>query len=171
VRWTEAELRDLQDRIVADRAFLASIPAVMKTAGVDIVGNIAELTISSAAPDAAQQIIEHFAAGDRLRVISDGTGVLLQPTGRIHGRVLAPPGTDMSALSPQYEADIDIGGRDLVGIAVAPDGTFTIDRLPPATYTITILELREAGNVTVGRATVVLPPGAAVAVEIRYEQP
>lgn len=171
VRWTERELRDLQDRITADRAFLASIPAVMTTASVDIVGNIAELTISSAAPDAAQRIIEHFAAGERLRVLSDGTGVLLLPTGRILGRILAPPGTDLSALSPQYEADIDIGPRDAVGIAVAPNGTFTIDRLPPATYTITILELREAGNVTVGRATVVLPPGAAVAVEIRYERP
>lgn len=171
VRWTEVELRDLQDRITADRAFLASIPAVMTTAGVDIIGNIAELTISSAAPDAAQRIIEHFAAGERLRVVSDGTGVLLLPTGRILGRIIAPAGTDLSALSPQYEADVDIGGRDAVGIAVAPDGTFTIDRLPPATYTVTILELREAGNVTVGRAIVVLPPGAAVAVEIRYERP
>ena len=171
VRWTEKELRDLQERITADRAFMASIPAVMTTASVDIVANIAELTISSAAPDAAQRIIEHFAAGERLRVISDGTGVLLQPTGRILGRILGPPGTDFSSLSPQYEADIDIGPRDAVGIPVAPDGTFTIDRLPPATYTISILELRDAGNVTVGRATVVLPPGAAVAVEIPYEQP
>ena len=51
-----------------------------------------------------------------LRVDSDGTGILLQPTGRILGRIIAPPGTDMNKLSPQYEADVDIGGRDSIGI-------------------------------------------------------
>lgn len=171
VRWTEAELRDLQDRIVADDAFLASLPARMKTTGVDVIDNIAELTISSAVPDAAERIFAHFDADDRLRVISDGTGILLQPTGRIFGRILAPPGTDMSRLSPQYEADVDIGGRDLLGIGVAPDGTFVIDRLPPATYTVSILEMGDAGNAQVGSATVVVPPGAAVPLEIRLHRP
>ncbi len=97
-----------------------------------------------------------------LRVDSDGTGILLQPTGRILGRIIAPPGTDMNKLSPQYEADVDIGGRDAIGIGVMPDGTFVIDRLPPATYTVTILEMADVGNTEVGRGTVAVPPGAAV---------
>ncbi len=171
VRWTEAELRDLQDRIVADMAFIESIPARFKAAGVNVFDNVAELSISSAVPDAAERVVAHFGAQEMLRVEVDGTGVLLQPTGRILGRIIAPPGTDMNRLSPQYEADIDIGGRDSIGIGVAPDGTFVIDRLPPATYTVTILELGDIGNTQIGRGTGVLPPGAAVSLEIPLDRP
>lgn len=171
VRWTEAELRDIQDRISAEQAFFASLPAQMSTSGVDVIENIAEVTISSAVPDAGQRIVERFRAEGKLRVISDGTGILLQPTGRILGHILASAGTDMTVLSPQYEADVDIGPRDAIGIPVAQNGTFVIDRLPPATYTVTILELAENANKVVGSATVVLPPGAAVPVEIRLQGP
>lgn len=171
VRWTEADLNGLHERIVADQAFLPSLPARMKSTATDTIDNVVELSISSAVPDAAERIIAHFGAQGRLRVISDGTGVLLQPTGRILGRVLAPPGTDFTNLSPQFEADIDIGARDAMGIPVQPDGTFLIERLPPATYTVTILEFGEVGNTEVGRGTVVLPPGAAVALEIPLQRP
>jgi hypothetical protein len=171
VRWTEAELRDIQDRVTADQAFLASLPARMTTASVDIIGNIAELTISSPVPDAGKQIVDHFGAAGKLRVISDGTGILLLPTGRILGHIIAPAGTDMRILSPQYEADVDIGPRDAMGIGVSAEGIFVIDRLPPATYTVTILQLADGGNQEVGSARVVLPPGAAVPVEIRLQRP
>ncbi len=171
VRWTEAELRDVQDRVTADQAFLGSLPAKMTTASVDIIGNIAELTISSPVPDAGQLIVDHFGAAGKLRVISDGTGILLLPTGRILGHIVAPAGTDMTLLSPQYEADVDIGPRDAIGIGVAANGTFLIDRLPPATYTVTILELAENGNAVVGSARVLVPPGAAVPLEIRLQRP
>ena len=171
VRWTEAELRDIQDRVTADQAFLASLPARMTTASVDIIGNIAELTISSPVPDAGQRIVDHFGAAGKLRVISDGTGILLLPTGRILGHIVAPAGTDMTMLSPQYEADVDIGPRDAMGIGVAANGTFIIDHLPPATYTVTILELAENGNAVVGSARVLVPPGAAVPLEIRLQRP
>ena len=77
----------------------------------------------------------------------------------------------MNKLSPQYEADVDIGGRDLIGIGVMPDGTFVIDHLPPATYTVTILETGDVENVEVGRGTVVVPPGAAVGLEIPLQRP
>lgn len=169
VRWSEAELRDLQDRLSADEAFFASLPARVSSVGVDIMENVAEINISSAVPDAAQRIAARFGAEGQLRVISDGTGILLQPTGRILGRILAPPGFDVTQLSPQYAADVDIGGRDSIGIGVAPDGTFVIDQLPPATYTVTILEINDAGNTEVGSTTVLLPPGAAVAVQIHVE--
>ena len=171
VRWTEAELVDLQDRISADDAFLASLPARMKGSGVFIIDNVVELSISSAVPDAGERIAAHVGAKGMLRVDSDGTGILLQPTGRILGRIVAPPGTDFTSLSPQFEADVDIGGRDAMGIPVQPDGTFVIERLPPATYTVTILELGDVENPEVGRGTVVLPPGAAVALEIPLRRP
>jgi hypothetical protein len=171
VRWTEAELVDLQDRISADDAFLASLPARMKSSGVFIIENVVELSISSAVPDAGERIAAHFGANGMLRVDSDGTGILLQPTGRILGRVIAPSGTDFTNLSPQFEADVDIGARDAMGISVQPDGTFVIERLPPATYTVTILEFGDVENTEVGRGTVVLPPGAAVALEIPLQRP
>ena len=171
VQWSEAQLNDLQERISADQAFLASLPAQMKSSGVYVIDNVVELSISSAVPDAGERIAAHFGANGMLRVDSDGTGVLLQPTGRILGRIIAPPGTDMNKLSPQYEADVDIGGRDSIGIGVMPDGTFVIDRLPPATYTVTILEMGDVENVEVGRGTVVVPPGAAVGLEIPLQRP
>ena len=171
VRWTEADLNELHERIVADQAFLQSLPARMKSTATDTIANVVELSISSAVPDAAERIIAHFGAQGRLRVVSDGTGVLLQPTGRILGRILAPPGTDFTNLSPQFEADVDIGARDAMGIPVLPDGTFVIERLPPATYTVTILEFGDVGNTEVGRGTVVVPPGAVVALEIPLDRP
>ena len=116
VRWTEAELTDLQQRIVDGRAFLDAIPARMKTSSTDVIANQVELTISSAVPDAAARIIAQFGAEEgQLRVVSDGTGLLLLPTGRVEGRITAPPGVDVQSLSPQYEADVDIGGRDSIG--------------------------------------------------------
>lgn len=171
VRWTEAELRDLQDRVWADQEFFASLPGRVSSVGVYIMDNMAEMTISTAVPDAAERIVARFGAEGQMRVISDGTGILLQPTGRILGRIVAPPGIDVTQLSPQYAADVDIGGRDSIGIGVAPDGTFVIDQLPPATYTVTILEIDDVGNTEVGSATVLLPPGAAVAVEIQFKRP
>ena len=174
VRWTEQELNDLQERIFMDQAFLGSIPAFASSGATDVMENVVVLTISSAVPDAAARIAEHFGAEEgQLRVTSDGTGILLQPTGRIEGRIIAPPGVDVQALSPQYEADVDIGVRDAVGIGVDPDGTFTIERLPPTTYTVTILEAipGDAGNRVAGSARVTVPPGGVGFVEIEYKRP
>ena len=172
VRWTEAELNDLQNRLVADRPFFRAIPAFLSTTSADIIGNVVEISISSAVPDAAQRIVAHFGIPpEMLRVSSDGTGLLLQPTGRILGRVVAPPGTDMTMLHLQYEADVDIGPRDAIGIGVDAEGRFVIDSLPPTTYTVTILEFAAVGNIEVGSARGIVPPGGAVALEILYERP
>jgi hypothetical protein len=172
VRWTEQELTDLQQRLFDGRAFLDGIPARMTTTSTDIIANQVELTISSAVPDAAQRIIAQFGAEEgQLRVVSDGTGLLLLPVGRVEGRITAPPGVDVQMLSPQYEADVDIGPRDAVGIGVRPDGTFTIEDLPPTTYRIYVLELLDAGNREVASADVVVPPGAAASVDLVYQEP
>jgi hypothetical protein len=103
--------------------------------------------------------------------VSDGTGLLLMPTGRIEGRIVAPPGTDFQNLSPQYDPDVPIGARDAVGIAVAPDGTFTIEDLPPTGYRVYLLELGAAANREAGEVHVTVPPGGVVVAEIVYEAP
>ena len=172
VRWTEQVLTDVQQRLFDDRAFFDSLPARMTTTSTDIIANQVVLTISSAVPDAAQRIIAQFGAEEgQLRVESDGTGLLLLPAGRVEGRITAPPGVDVQSLSPQYDADVDIGPRDAVGIGVRPDGTFTIENLPPTTYRIYVLEQLAAGNREVASAEVIVPPGAVTAVDLVYEAP
>jgi hypothetical protein len=172
VRWTEQALMDLQTKITADPGFLASIPAFVSTTSTDVIDNVVEVTVSSAVPDVGERIAAHVGAEPgQLRVTSDGTGLLLQPTGRIEGRIIAPPGVDMANLSPQYEADVDIGPRTAEGIAVAPDGTFTIERLPPTGYRVYVLELLANGNREAGSARVTVPPGGVGVVEIVYDGP
>ena len=163
---------DLQQRIVDGRALLDAIPARMKTSSTDVIANQVELTISSAVPDASARIIAQFGAEEgQLRVVWDGTGLLLLPTGRVEGRITAPPGVDVQSLSPQYETDVDIGGRNSIGIGVRPDGNFTINDLPPARYRIFVLEALADGNREVASAEVVVPPGAAASVDLVYEEP
>ena len=61
--------------------------------------------------------------------------------------------------------------RDAVGIAIAADGTFTIDQLPPTGYTVTILQLGADDAHEVGRARVTVPPGGAARVDIPVQLP
>ena len=56
-------------------------------------------------------------------------------------------------------------------LLVLAHGQFVIDSLPPTTYTVTILEFAAVGNIEVGSARVVVPPGGAVALDIPYERP
>lgn len=172
VRWTEQELLDVQDRLVAEQASIASLPAFVSSTGVDIMDNRVTVDVSSAVPDVGQRIAAQVGAAEgQLHVVSDGTGLLLLPTGRIEGRVVAPPGTDLSALSPQFEADVPIGARDAVGIAIDPDGTFTIESLPPTGYRVYLLDLSGQEPREAGEVRVTVPPGAVALAEIVYEEP
>ena len=103
--------------------------------------------------------------------ISGGVYIDQQRGGIITSRVVAPPGTDMIMLSPQYEAGVDSGACAAVGIAVGAEGRFVIDSLPPTTYLVTILEFAAVGAIEVGAAQVVVPPDEAVALDIHYERP
>jgi hypothetical protein len=172
VRWTEAELNQLQERLFQERSFFDSIPAFLSSGSTDVIGNRVVIDISSAAPDAARRIAAHFGVPpEQLDVVSDGTGLLLMPTGRIEGRIIAPPGIDLTMLSPQYDPDVAIGARDAVGIAVEPDGTFVIEDLPPTGYRVYVLELGAAGNREAGEVHVDVPPGGVAVAEIVYEAP
>ena len=170
VRWTEQELNELQARLGEAMDDIAAIPAQVTTTSTDVIGNQVEVAVSSAVPDVATRIAALVGAADgQLRVVSDGTGILLLPTGRIEGRVVAPPGTDMTRLSPAFEADVDIGPRDGMGVVIAPDGHFTLADLPPTGYTVTIVETTDAGGHEAGTARVIVPPGGVATVEIEYE--
>jgi hypothetical protein len=93
VRWTEQQLRDLQDRIVADLDWMAAIPARGQSVEVDIEHNAVLIRISSAQPAATRMILEHYAVEPTMIVVeSDGTGVVLLPSGTVRGRVVDASG-------------------------------------------------------------------------------
>lgn len=129
VNWSERVLRGWQDKISADLDWLAEIPAAFRGVGVDVIDNVVDVEISSAAPDAADRIIAHYAApAGMIRVESDGTGAVLLPSGTVVGRVLLangrPPGPNDLMLDAGSPDDPPgwCGGGD-IGYGVQENGT------------------------------------------------
>jgi len=97
VRYSETFLRTLQDEVFADREWMEAIPAHMTGVGTDITENAVIINVSSAVHDAAEQIAGHFAQGDALRVVSDGTGEVFIPSGLVKGKVVTADGGPIGA--------------------------------------------------------------------------
>ena len=165
VKYSEKQLRDLQDRISADWDWLHTIDAQATGVGADVFINAVVLSISSANPQATALILSHYAVpADMLKVDSDGSGILLQPRGTIEGTVRTSDGKapGANALDLRWKPDI-LDDRDCgsgTGLGLAPDGTF---KLPcaPGGWTIS-LEGIFRGGTTAGSAHVVVPPGTTV---------
>jgi hypothetical protein len=168
VTYSERYLGSLQDRVVADRDWMASIPAVFQSAGVDIIHNVTLVTVSSANPAAADLIEAHFGFGAGLQVESDGTGAALLPWGTVAGRVRTPSG----GLPPRADYNLrwsgsgpgDCGGGD-VGYGVSPDGTFTLP-CQQGTWTIEVTDPGDDGRRPVGVGTVRVVEGRTSTLEI-----
>jgi hypothetical protein len=128
-RYSEAELRQLQDRIVADSAWFKSIPAQLRGVGFDPTLNAVKIEVSTANPLITDLIVARFGIPrDAIVVDSDGTGVALEPWGRIKGKVVGIGPDVLAELTLQYESD-RIGaecGMGDVGIGIALDGTFQL---------------------------------------------
>lgn len=164
VRYSEANLRALQDRMTNDRDWLGTIPALMTSSSVDVMANIAELSISSANPAAAALILAHYAVPpDKLRVVSDGTGILLQPRGTIHGRVVVAGGGGIPAGNDwmiNWVADHPTGGDcgDMTGLGVDRNGGFDLP-CAPGGWTVAVQALKGDSWVDIGAEHVVVAPG------------
>ncbi len=128
-RYSEEELRQLQDRIVADSAWFKSIPALLRGVGFDPAVNAVEIEVSTANPLITDMIVARFGIPrDAIVVNSDGTGVALEPWGRIKGKVVGIAPDVLAELTLQYESDrvgAECGMGD-VGIGIALDGTFEL---------------------------------------------
>jgi len=72
--WPLVELEALQERITRDRDWFPTIDATWRGTGVLIADNKVQVSISSANPDAAAEIMRHFDAAGRITVQSDGLG-------------------------------------------------------------------------------------------------
>ena len=173
VRYSEAELRALQERMTDDRDWLATIPAAMTFSSVDITANRAELGISSANPQAAALIMAHYGVGaDKLRVISDGTGILLLPRGTVHGHIVRADGRAPGAnewnlnWSPDRPTDGECGSE--VGFGVSEDGVFDLP-CAPGGWTISVQAPVADGWVDIGKAHVVVPAGGDVELSITVD--
>jgi len=133
VRYTEAELRDLQDRIPGELAgaWIGEIGAAWTGVGVDTINNRVELSISSANPAAPALVAAHLRVpADELSVVSDGTGVELMARGWVDVSVTVGAGASMPPggwmLDWTGDRPGSCGGGD-VGFGVAPG---QVTRLP-----------------------------------------
>jgi len=128
-RYSESELRALQDRIVADEAWFKTIPAQLQGVGVDVTKNAVEIDISTANARIKELIVARFGIpADAILVISDGTGIALEPWGTIRGKIVDVPPKVFGELTLQYSSDrVGAGcGMGDVGIGFKPDGTFEL---------------------------------------------
>jgi hypothetical protein len=178
VRWSEAFLRDWQDRIGADLHWMAAIGAEPQGVGADITRGVVTIDVSSANPDVAALIVTHYGAPHGLlEVVSDGTGAALLPWGTVNGLVVTrdgkPPG-DRAILGIFDAIGGDpghCGGGD-IGFGPLPDGTFKY----PCQVGDRIIEIWDLGagkdpHPIVGRARVVVPAGGEVFVRIVIDEP
>jgi len=167
VRYSEKQLRDLQDRISSDWDWMRGIGALATGVGADIIANATSLEISSTNAAAPGMIRTHYGVpADMLKIDSDGSGILLQPRGMIEGTVRTAEGKapGENGLDLRWKPDVANGGDcgSEVGLGLAPDGAF---KLPcaPGGWTIS-LKVSVAGDgwADVGSAHVVVPPGDTV---------
>ncbi|HYO44500.1 MAG TPA: hypothetical protein VES19_14980, partial [Candidatus Limnocylindrales bacterium] len=175
-RWSEAELRAVQDRFDWRWPGFAAVDADPQGAGVDTVRNVVTIDISSANPDALRLIAERLAADlgvpvEMLEVTSDGTGVALLPYGTVKGVVVlaggAKPGANSLTVDGRAETIGSCGGGDM-GYGVGEDGRFEIP-CRVGTYTLEITGPGPGGDggVVVGRARVVVRADRVSVVRIR----
>lgn len=176
VRWTEAELRGVQDRFDWQWAGFADVQAMPMGVGADLSRNLVSIDISSANPDAPQLIAQRLAASlgvpvEMLEVTSDGTGVELLPSGTVKGSVRladgSRPGRNVLMVDGRADTIGYCGGGD-IGYGVGENGRFEIPCKAGA-YTIVIQGPSPTGEgwVVVGRAHVTVLADRVTTTRIR----
>jgi hypothetical protein len=158
VRWPLKELEDLHEAVIARASWLKTVRARLVYAGVVVDENILELDISSANPDAPRAIVRHFNAQKKLRVVSDGTGAALMPTGHLRGQAIDRRGRPVVDLGVKVVGDIkgaSDGGE--IGHGTGDRGEFSFEDLTAVGYTVYLERyLGDAGWKTVGKGHVTI---------------
>lgn len=175
VRYTERELRALQERISADWEWSRTVQAAMQGVGVLTSENLVLVSISSTNPLGPAAIIAHFGVPpDMIRVESDGTGVALMPMVWIDGVVVDAGGRRINGDDLNLTwvgAQPGRCGAGDIGIGPGPDGAFALP-CTPGTWTI-IVEKRGQGDgewIPIGSGVVVVPPAGRTSMTIVLEE-
>lgn len=157
VRWSEAHLRAIQERITADLDWIREIPAAFAGVGVHIVANSVYMEVSSAEPRAVELIVAHYGLGEEVVVTSDGTGAMLIPGGTVKGRVVRPDGTRLGEndllLDVEHTTPGGCGGGDM-GFGIGNDGTFEYPCQAGLRTIVVLKNIAEGEWKTIGRGTV-----------------
>lgn len=154
-RWTEAELNRLQAAISSDIAWFPANGAAFVSSGVFTMDNIVVVEISSADPAAPAKVMDHFGGQGKMRVDSDGTGVLLKPQGHLSGRVVDKAGKPVEGADIEYSPLFDAGAIAGVGHVTGPDGRFDIGQVPAGRWRVEVW----ANGGPIASAEVNVPPG------------
>ncbi len=165
-RYPESVMRALQDRIAADDAWFRSIPAALRGVGYDAIRNVVMVEVSTANPRIANLILARFGSpADTIDVQSDGTGIVLEPWGVIHVRIVAVPAKVVAELTLDYHSDrigADCGQGD-VGIGFGATGTVDL----PCQGGHWAIQAGRNSEDIVARGEVDLAPGGAATVTLR----
>jgi hypothetical protein len=169
VQFSTAELRELDATLMdpANEAWFGTIPARLLGYGPNEPTNRYHVEISSANPNAAALIEQHFGWQGVVEVESDGTGALLLPVGTLRVRATNQQGLPVPGLTCVPVPDMPGSYEPPIGgTATNREGVCELE-LPATGYWIRLE--RDGVFVALGRA-VVRPEGNPV-LEIRLEAP
>jgi hypothetical protein len=176
-RFSLVDLRALQDQIVADWDWMRPLGIAPMGVGANEMANRVEVEVSSANPNTAAIVLEHYAAPVGMLVVeSDGTGAALVPEGLVKGRVLdslgKPPGPALaSELTIAWTSD---GRGDCsagAGHGVGANGRFELPcQAGGHTIEVQIL-VREGPARALASGHVIAIAHGTVGLEIRLDDP
>lgn len=160
-RFSERELRALQERIVADDAELRVEGIAAIGVGADPITGTITIEVSTERTDAADVLVARYGEAVRVTVL-DPTGAYLKPPGTIEGRVVDPNGRPIAGAAinrrPLF-ADILL---DTIGIGSEADGRFRLERTLPGHWRIGA----EQEGFEPASVEVDVPPGGVATIEI-----
>lgn len=160
-RFTERELRALQERIVADDAELRRDGIAAIRVSTDPVTGTIPVEVSTERTDAADVLVARYGEAVRVTVL-DPTGAYLEPPGTIEGRVIDSNGRPVAGAAidrrPLF-ADIALPAS---GIGSQADGRFRLERMLPGRWRIGA----EREGFEPASVEIDLPAGGVVTIEI-----
>lgn len=160
-RFTERELRALQERIVADDPVLRAEGIAAIVVGADPIAGTVPVEISTERTDAAAVLAARYGPAVRVTVL-DPTGAYLKPPGVIEGRVVDPQGRPVRDGALDQLALFGDIGLDTIGIGFGSDGRFRLERMLPGPWRITA----EKDGFESASVVVDVPPGGVATIEI-----
>jgi hypothetical protein len=168
VTWTQAQLEAAKERFQQDEPWFATIPADIRSVGLDIRANRVVAAVSSPNPNAPEIVLAHFGWGENLlQISSDGTGALLLPRGTLVVTVVDQAGRPVAGLRCAAYPDLAGATNPHPDPPLPPtdqSGTCVLD-LRSTGYWVQIERLTEPPHVIAIARAVVLA-GKSVSVQV-----